>query len=349
GQSVFATDAGAEWRALLEAMAQPHRSRLARAAAVTAFFGHNGSDLDAEGDALTDRVSEDLRDLALTFTDRGVAAVFETLIARGLSARVLGTVGGERHLTDLRHLAELLHDAATRDRLGLSGLIAWFLERQREANDATTERTRRIDSDAHAVQLMTIHGSKGLEYPVVLAPYLSDRYVDGRAPTILTYHDDDRERVLYVGDPGSRPVELVTRHQAEDAGESLRMLYVAMTRARSRLVVWWAAGNNVAHSALNRVLLGRKLGEAVVPDRHDPPSDSEVVRWLRRWGDADVGGPDLARAEPSEPPPLAAPPEPYALAARKFGRSVDQAWRRTSYSALTAVSDEPPAAVTSEP
>ncbi|NYJ03273.1 exodeoxyribonuclease V beta subunit [Nocardioides thalensis] len=349
GQSVFATPAGAEWRALLEAMAQPHRARLARAAGATAFFGHTGSDLDAGGEALTDRLSEDLRDLALTYAERGVAAVFESLVARGFSARVLGTVGGERHLTDLRHLSELLHDAATRERLGLAGLIAWFLDRQREANDATTERTRRIDSDARAVQLVTIHGSKGLEYSVVLAPFVSDRFVGKTPPDILIYHDDDRERVLHVGDPMARPAALVARHRAEDAGESLRMLYVAMTRARSRLVTWWAAGTNVPCSALHRVLFGRKPGTPDVPDRHEPPSDEEAVRWLRRWADPDIGGPELARAEPGEPPALPAGPGTGPLAARTFDRRVDQLWRRTSYSALAAVADEPPPAVGSEP
>ncbi|WP_028656517.1 UvrD-helicase domain-containing protein [Nocardioides sp. J54] len=349
GQSVFATEAGRHWRALLEAMAQPHRTRLARAAAITAFFGLTGTDLDAGGDDLTDQLSDRLRELAAVFTSRGVAAVFEALVTDGLSARVLGAVGGERDLTDLRHLAELLHSAATRENLGLSGLLAWFLERQRDANDATSERTRRIDSDAHAVQLVTIHGSKGLEYPVVLAPFLSDRYVNDKLPPTLIYHDDDRERVLDIGAPGERTRAMVARHRSEDAGESLRMLYVALTRARSRLVVWWAAGNNVRCSALHRVLLGRTPDGPDVPDLVDPPADEVVVQWFRRWGDPEIGGPALARAEPVEPPPLPAGDDPTELATRTFDRQVDQLWRRTSYSALAAAGEAEQPAVGSEP
>ena len=347
GSSVFATDAGHEWRALLEAMAQPHRTRLARAAGITSFFGHTGSDLDAGGDPLTDRLSEDLRDLAMTFGEGGIAGVFESLVARGLSERVLGVEAGERHLTDLRHLSELLHDAATRERLGLTGLIAWFLERQREANDATTERTRRIDSDAAAVQLVTIHGSKGLEYPVVLAPFLSNRYPGRDKPRILIYHDEDRERVVHVGDPASRPAALLARHEQEDAGESLRMLYVAMTRARSRLVVWWAAGNNAPHAPLTRILLGRGRDVAEVPDQHPPQPDESLVKWFRRWDEVD--GPEWSTARPAGTLAAATAPERRALAARDFTREVDQTWRRTSYSALAAVADEAPAQVSSEP
>ena len=348
GQSVFATEAGREWRALLEAMGQPHRTGLVRAAGATSFFGYSGNDLDAGGDRLTDALADRLRDLAATYTERGLAAVFEALVAAGLTVRVLGTVGGERHLTDLRHLSELMHAAATRERLGLSGLVAWFLERQRETADSTTERTRRIDSDAHAVQLVTIHGSKGLEYPVVLAPFLSNRYIGREKPSVLIYHDDDRERVVDVGDPAGRPQALLDRHADEDAGESLRMLYVAMTRARSRLIVWWAAGNNAPHSPLNRVLLGRGKDAAEVPARHVPQPDEALAKWFARWDE--VGGPAWSTATPGDRDQVAAERTRPPLAVRAFTRSVDQDWRRTSYSALAAAAEaEPAPAVASEP
>ncbi|HYG93307.1 MAG TPA: UvrD-helicase domain-containing protein [Nocardioides sp.] len=347
GTSVFATDGGREWRTLLEAMAQPHRANLVRAAGATSFFGYSGNALDTGGDQLTDELSDRLRDLAGTFTDRGLAAVFEALVAAGVSARVLGTVGGERHLTDLRHLSELLHAAATRERLGLSGLVAWFLDRQRETNDATSERTRRIDSDAHAVQLVTIHGSKGLEYPVVLAPFLSDRYIGTQVPQVLVYHDDDRQRVVHVGDPEQRSTALLARHREEDAGESLRMLYVAMTRARSRLVAWWAAGNNAPHAPLTRVMLGRGRDVAEVPARHAPQGDDALAKWFRRWDE--VGGAAWTAAVPVDAPGRTRPDTPPALAVRRFDREVDQAWRRTSYTALASAAEGPAPAVGSEP
>ncbi|MCX6398388.1 MAG: UvrD-helicase domain-containing protein [Propionibacteriales bacterium] len=346
GNSVFATEAGREWRALLEAMAQPHRPGVVRAAGSTSFFGHTGNDLDAGGDDLTDVLSDQLRDLAATFTERGVAAVFESLVAAGLSARVLAITGGERHLTDLRHLAEMLHAAATRERLGLSGLVAWFLDRQRETNDSTSERTRRIDSDAEAVQLVTIHGSKGLEYPIVLAPFLSDRWIGDTLPPILIYHDDERDRVVHVGDPAGRSHALVERHDAEEAGEALRMLYVAMTRARSRLIVWWAAGNNTPHSALTRMLLGRGMDAPEVPARKVPQPDDTLRNWFRRWDE--VGGPAWAEAVPVDATTDVTRRTEQRLAVRSFTRSIDQDWRRTSYTGLASAADDAPA-VGSEP
>ena len=335
GTSVFTTEAGREWRALLEAMSQPHRTALVRAAGATSFFGLTGNDLDAGGDDLTDQLSDRLRDQVVRFNDRGIAAVFEAFVADDLTARVLGTEGGERHLTDLRHLAELMHAAATRDGFGLAGLVAWFLDRQREPNDATGERTRRIDSDTEAVQLATIHGSKGLEYPIVLAPFVSDRWIATPKPAILTYHDDEHQRVVHVGDPNARHQSLLDRHSAEDAGEQLRLLYVALTRARSRLVTWWSAGNNAPHAALTRMLLGRGKDAPEVPVRHEPQRDDSLAKWFRRWDE--VGGPEWSTAHPVDAPPSASAPAPPQLAVRTFTREVDQRWRRTSYSALSSV------------
>jgi exodeoxyribonuclease V beta subunit len=335
GGSVFATPAAEEWLVLLEAMEQPSRSARVRAAALTSFFGMCADDLVSGGDALTERLSATVRTWVDLFADRGVAAVFETAVAAGgLEARVLGRVDGERQLTDLRHVAEALHQVASREGLGLVALLAWMREQMsEEVAETATERTRRLDSDAHAVQLVTVHGSKGLEYPVVLLPFASDRW-PGPKPDVLRYHDEQGRRVVHVGGPASRPAALDERHRQEDAGESLRLLYVAMTRARSRLVVWWAAGNNAPAAPLTRVLLGRRPGQARCPVKLPPPSDSEVVAWLRAWDGR--GGPEVLRAEPVPVPPLALPQPDGELAVRAFRRTVDTSWRRTSYSSLSS-------------
>ena len=93
----------------------------------------------------------------------------EAVAADGLAARVLAQPEGERLLTDLDHLGQMLHEVAHRDGLGLPGLLAW-LRAERRAAATSNERTRRLDTDARAVQIVTIHGSKGLQYPVVYLP-----------------------------------------------------------------------------------------------------------------------------------------------------------------------------------
>ncbi len=194
GGHVFQTPAADEWLALLEAIEQPHRSGRVRAAALTSFFGETTAALDAGGDALTDRVADTLRGWALLLRGRGVAALFEAGEERGLTARVLSTTDGERLLTDLRHIAQTLHETAVRDRLGLTALLQWY--RQERLRTATSERTRRLDSDAAAVQIVTIHASKGLQYPITYLPFADEKHLFDVDAAL--FHDDAATRTLDV-------------------------------------------------------------------------------------------------------------------------------------------------------
>jgi exodeoxyribonuclease V beta subunit len=350
GGSVFATTAALEWLTLLEAVEQPHRVPRVRAAALTPFLGETAAGLVEGGDPLTDRIASRLRDWAEIFALRGVAALMESASADGLAARVLGRVDGERHLTDLRHLGEALHETALRDRLGVVALTAWLRDQIAQADTpGRTDRTRRLDSDAAAVQLVTIHASKGLEYPVVYLPSLADRFV--RAPDLPLFHDGSGQRCRFVGGPdGDGFRHAVRRAQEEDAGEWLRFLYVAMTRAQSQVVAWWAPGSNAPASPLHRVLLGRGPGEPAVPATVPVPTDDDAVAAFTRWRDADGPAPEVALPAPAADPP---PPGPVPdLEVRAFTRAIDADWRRTSYSGLTATPrahDPIEAGVSSEP
>ena len=135
----------------------------------------------------------------------------------GLPARVLAEVGGDRRLTDLRHIGEALHEVALTERHGLVSLLTWLREQVGEGRAGRgLERTRRLDSDAAAVQLVTIHASKGLEYPVVYLPAVSDRHV--AEPDLPRFHDDAGRRCRNVGAGGAGWADHVRRAQEEEAG-----------------------------------------------------------------------------------------------------------------------------------
>ena len=337
GGSVFHTPAAAEWLALLEALEQPHRSDRVRACALTSFFGYSAQALDAGGDTLTDTLAGRVRTLADVFIRRGVAAVLEATVVEGLTARVLARVGGERTLTDLRHIGESLLRVSTEERMGLVGLLAWL--RQQVADDkleVASERTRRLDSDAAAVQLVTIHGSKGLQYPVVYLPTLWSRFT-GRDPAIPLFHDDEGRRCRDVGGPSAFHRQAVGRYWSEDAGESLRLLYVALTRAQSQVVAWYApAERNAPDSPLHRMLFGRRPQTAPVPDTWGVVEEDRMLSILQAWQAA--GGPSIESAELVPPDPTPLTRSRAALTARPFTREVDTDWRRTSYSSLSAAS-----------
>jgi exodeoxyribonuclease V beta subunit len=342
GGQVFREPAADDWLALLEGLAEPHRSDRVRAAATTCFFGHTIVELDTGGDALTDTVSDRLRGWALLLRGQGVAALFAAAEARGLGERVLERVGGERFLTDLRHLAQALHEAATRDHLGLTGLLGWFREERRQTASAT-ERTRRLDNDAAAVQIVTIHASKGLQYPVVYLPYACEAFVFPTRHAL--YHDDAGDRCLDVARAGPDWHDHDSRHRAEEAGDELRDLYVALTRAQSQVVTWWAPTANTRNGGLHRLLFGRGPGDADVPDQRAVPPDDEATRRLSSV--AAAGGPALeASVVPdSELSPRRESPSPMDV--RHFDREVDADWRRTSYSGLIRA-EVPLPGVTSE-
>ena len=140
GGSVFATPAAVEWLTLLEALEQPHRSVRVRSAALTCFFGRTAAELDAQGDDLTDDVAETLRNWVELFTTRGMAAVLEAATVDGLPARVLAEVGGDRRLTDLRHIGEALHEVTLTERHGLVSLLTWLREQVAEAKEGRGAR-----------------------------------------------------------------------------------------------------------------------------------------------------------------------------------------------------------------
>ena len=126
---------------------------------------------------------------------------------RGRPRRVLARLGGERRLTDLGHVGQLLHTAATEQQLGVSSLTAWLRQRIADADrdSADEDRALRLDSDAEAVQVLTIHRSKGLEFPIVYHPFAwQPGYIDQDEPP--AYHDDQNDDVwtIDVGGDGAR-------------------------------------------------------------------------------------------------------------------------------------------------
>jgi exodeoxyribonuclease V beta subunit len=341
---VFTSDAAEDWLCLLEAFDQPHRPGMVRAAAATMFFGETAESLAAGGDALTDRVAETLREWAGHARERGVAAIFEAAQLRGMGDRVLSWQGGERHMTDLAHITQLLQDVAHREHYNLPALRDW-LRRQHDERSGVAERNRRLDSDASAVQIMTVFVSKGLQYPIVYLPFAFNRNTQDR--DVVLFHDGDA-RCLHIGgkdSPDFRAVEELGRK--EDASDDSRLTYVAMTRAQSQVVAWWSPAFDEPNGGLSRLLRGRRPGESFVPDRCEPAkiSDDEAIARLREWEAA--GGPVIEQSVVAAAPSVPPEPVPKNLDSRHFHRTIDTGWRRTSYSGLIRVAES--TGVRSEP
>ena len=353
--SVFATVVAAEWLTLLEACEQPRLARL-RAAALTGFLGRTVAELcGPEADELLDELGATVRGWAGVLHERGVAALLEAVTTdTALPARLLARTDGERWLTDLRHVAQALHAAAVDGHLGPGALIEWLRRRIAEAGvDVGVERSRRLESDAAAVQIITIHRSKGMEFPIVYVPFGWDRNV--RDPDVPLYHEGTHRVRDVGGESGEGFKERCAAHRAEEAGEDLRLLYVALTRAKCQVVTWWVPSTTTATSPVHRLLVGRPAPGTEPAASYRVPSDEAAWSALRGltspvlaveevdppFTDGAVGRAPVRYAPPSAPP--------GALAAAELTRTLDRQWRRTSYSALTAGAGHHAGGVTSEP
>ena len=282
---VFTSDAAADWLCLLEAFDQPHRPGMVRAAAATVFFGETAESLVAGGDPLTDRIADTLREWVAHARERGVAAVFEAAQLRGMGDRVLSWENGERQMTDLAHVTQLLQDVAHHERLGLPGLRDW-LRKQREERSGATERNRRLDSDATAVQVMTVYAAKGLQFPVVYVPFAFNRNVQDYDLVVL--HDEGSALLVYRRSERSR---CRRRQAAGPFGGRQRRQQAELRRDDARAV----AGGGVVGAGLRRAQ--RRFVAAAawpsrpvsrqVPDRCDPRED---LRRRRDGAAAGMGG-----------------------------------------------------------
>jgi exodeoxyribonuclease V beta subunit len=341
---IFNSEAAEDWLCLLEAFDQPHRPGMVRAAAATMFFGKTAEDLVQGGDALTDDVADTLREWAGHARERGVAAIFEAAQLDGMGDRVLSWQGGERQMTDLAHMTQLLQEAAHREHFSLPALRDW-LRAQREERSGATERARRLDHDAAAVQIMTVWVAKGQQFTIVYLPFAFNRNV--RSRELVLFHDGD-QRCLHVGGSDSPDFNKVSAlGRREDASDDSRLMYVAMTRAQSQVVAWWAPSYDEPNGGLSRLLRGRHPSEAAVPDRCSPDkiSDADAMARFQEWEAA--GGLVIEESGTRAVPALPADEPRKDLAARHFHRKIDAAWRRTSYSGLIRAAETTP--VSSEP
>ena len=332
---------------VLRALADPGDAMALRAALVTPIVGCDSETIarlnadEAEWDAWADRFhgwSERWRTNGFTAALRGV---FEDL---AVPERVLGQPGGERSLTNLLHLGELLQQAASEGRRGPHGLVDW-LHRLRVdqplRNELGSEAAQiRLESDAHAVSLITVHKSKGLEYPVVVCPFLWDTIDPKEDRHWPCFHDAEGQFTIDLGVPPAP--DSVERRAREVAAEDARLLYVALTRAKQLCLLVWGNVKFFERSALASMLHRHPRRNADPALRRDAKqvrglSDDEIAADLAALAEAADGG----IAVEALPPPrglrhAGAPPDGTALVAPPAVPPVGQAWRVGSFTSLSA-------------
>ena len=321
--SVFETLEAQELLWLLQAVLSPERENTLRSALATSMFGLTALDIENlnQDEQAWDALVEEFSEYRQIWRQRGVMPMLRALMtARHIAENLLATRGGERRLTDILHISELLQEAASQLE-SEHALVRWLAQHIAEPDSNAASQQMRLESDKHLVQIVTIHKSKGLEYPLVWLPFIA-RF---RKQDQAFYHD--RETFAAVLDLGQDEASLELA-EAERLAEDLRLLYVALTRA-----VWHCSlgvaplssrksGNSDFHlSALGRLL---QAGEAM-----------DAAGLAARLADFCHG--DIALQIPGEldltpwQAPAATIPR---LSARELQRRIADDWRVTSYSGL---------------
>jgi exodeoxyribonuclease V beta subunit len=241
-QSLFESREAADLRTLLLALLHPADAGRLRAALATVLLGEDAATLDAldaDGDAQRHHQARLLHWRERWQRSGPFALVSELCAAE--AGRLLGLLDGERRLTNYLQLGEHLQEASARA-LGLHGLLDWLQARIANADPNDEAQLLRLESDARRVQIVTLHKSKGLEYPLVYLPFAglgTSRPDSGRHRTV---HDGTR-RVLQwrvdKDDPAWQAAGLAVKQDAQ--AEDARLLYVGLTRAEHAL--WIAAGD----------------------------------------------------------------------------------------------------------
>ncbi len=267
--SVFGTFEAAEFEILLTALAEPQRFECVRAALATSFFGLSGNAIDgldaddrlwSSYQARLLRCHEEWRTVGI------LPMIFKLMIDEQVRRRLLPVQGGERRLTNLLHLAELLHAEGLRSGAGMAAMVKWLGEKILNCGDGVPpdEEMLRLESDEEAVRIVTIHKSKGLEYPIVFCPFTWNAGAlpaDKEFKKPIVFHDPDHDFAasIALGTDAVRRARPLA--EEEMIAESIRLFYVAITRARSRCYCIWGPVKGAETSAPAWVLFGRQIDE----------------------------------------------------------------------------------------
>ncbi|SFT81705.1 DNA helicase/exodeoxyribonuclease V, beta subunit [Kosakonia arachidis] len=324
--SVFDTPEAQELLWLLHAVLAPERESTLRSALATSMLGLTAQDIEALNldEQAWDEKVEEFSHYRELWQKRGVMPMLRTLMsARNVAENLLATPGGERRLTDILHISELLQEAGTQLE-SEHALTRWLAQRIAEPNANASSEQLRLESDKHLVQIVTIHKSKGLEYPLVWLPFIANFRVQDQG----FYHDRESFAAMLDLSHGDESVELA---ETERLAEDLRLLYVALTRS-----VWHCSlgiaplirrrGGKTGETDFHQSALGRLIQKGEALDA------AGLQRALQALCDDDIAlcTPPVADSARWQLPQTPLP----VLNARKVTRKIADDWRVTSYSGL---------------
>ncbi|KEI34722.1 exodeoxyribonuclease V beta chain [Francisella sp. W12-1067] len=241
--NIYATDEACQLYTLLNGLNNYQDQKLLRQALATAFFGKTADDFldyrSFDTSLKWQQIVERIKQLRKIWFTQGVMALIMELLHNNFAIRESNK---ERIFTNILHLAELIKIAENKYKSKVQ-LIGW-LEKQIHNQSSSGQTELRLESDERLIKIVTIHGSKGLEYPVVFVPFASDAKLEKNSPINKI---SMLEKTYYQIGEAQLVIENIRLQVLEEA---MRLLYVAVTRAVDRCYIGVANFNKSQYSPL---------------------------------------------------------------------------------------------------
>jgi len=337
-KSVFETTEANDFYILLRAISQPNNTGLLKQFLTVAWLNVSAPELLSivDDDSLMGFWISRLSEYYQLWERRGLLAMTYKLLAQEkIASKLSKWPAFERKMSNIMQLAELVQAAETQESLNINGTLGWL---QQSINNPqySEQELLRLENDETAINILTVHRAKGLEFSVVFCPVLwqQDQHVQ-KENSVIQCHEDN----LMVVDLGSEQFEERKLIALEESfAEDIRLSYVAMTRAKLRCYIAWAnvrTKENRNHSALSRLLFNPSVKQSELGDDfsrqqidlrglidrhqgffeyHSLPSD-QAIRHLREF---------------KKLTPLKAP--------EQCSRNLKTMWQINSYTGLSALS-----------
>jgi exodeoxyribonuclease V beta subunit len=303
--SVFSSNEAKDVLSLLQAVLMPENETMLKLALMTSLLGQTMTDLEQITDDQDkwESLIEEFKQYQAIWQYYGVLVMLRRMMKkRHLAENILARQDGERTLTNLMHLGELLQETSN-ELDGPHALIRWLTKQIVNPDPNLENHQQRLESDENLVKIITIHKSKGLEFPIVWLPFISIY----RASDSQFYHDKNNDyQPTYAWLLSD---EIKEQIEKERLAEDLRLLYVAMTRSVYHCSIGLASLKK-SQSAINHLLKSELRSIANIANLIDIQLPIESEQYI---------------------PPIL--PD-QSLSANVFLRNISNSWRVTSYTEL---------------
>ncbi len=244
-ESVFQSIEAEELFRIMKAVSSPSNINVIKSALATSIFGYSAEQIikettEEKGHGI---LSEKFKRWKTVWENSGFISMIKKLLSEEkIKSAIIKFYGGERSITNIGHLAELINEAEENSKNNIDASIKWLQDKIiSNKNYDSNENQLRLETDENAVTIISIHKSKGLEYGIVFCPDLWDSSPEN---TFIKYHENSDTVLDIAPDENTKNIS-----EYESLAEELRVIYVALTRARYRTYLTWGKIKKTYNSA----------------------------------------------------------------------------------------------------